>query len=77
MLQWARANGCEWDADTCMFAASGGHLGVLQWARANGCEWDATTIAEAEQGGHEEVLQWARANGARASWFSARQSVQP
>ena len=36
-LQWARANGCEWDARTCSGAATGGHLEVLQWARANGC----------------------------------------
>ena len=37
VLQWAHANGCPWDAGTCMFAAKGGHLKVLQWARANGC----------------------------------------
>ena len=35
-LQWARANGCTWDADTCSGAAKGGHLAVLQWARAKG-----------------------------------------
>jgi hypothetical protein len=39
VLQWARANGCEWDVDTCGNAAKSGHLAVLQWARANGCEW--------------------------------------
>ena len=37
MLQWARANGCAWDARTCEFAAEGGHVEVVQWARANGC----------------------------------------
>eukprot|EP01044_Picomonas_judraskeda_P001463 COSAG03_NODE_88_length_13468_cov_4.757798_10_plen_40_part_00 len=36
MLQWARANGCEWDAETCSEEAFGGHLEVLQWARAYG-----------------------------------------
>ena len=30
MLQWARANGCEWDAETCANAAGGGHLKVLR-----------------------------------------------
>ena len=40
MLQWARANGCDWDWSTCSVAAEGGHIAVLQWARANGCEWD-------------------------------------
>ena len=38
VLQWARANGCEWYEFTCTFAARGGHLEVLQWARANGCK---------------------------------------
>jgi len=35
VLQWARASGCPWDANTCAWAARGGHLDVLQWARAN------------------------------------------
>eukprot|EP01052_Picozoa_sp_SAG31_P034775 SAG31_NODE_4108_length_3576_cov_1.978142_2_plen_178_part_00 len=35
VLQWARANGCEWDSHTCSSAAEGGHLEVLQWARAH------------------------------------------
>jgi len=39
VLQWARANGCPWDVDTCSSAARGGHLHVLQWARAAGCPW--------------------------------------
>ena len=37
MLQWARANGCPWDANTCYVAADSGHLEVLQLARVNGC----------------------------------------
>ena len=37
MLQWAREKGCEWDEETCEYAAEGGHLEVLRWARANGC----------------------------------------
>ena len=64
MLQWARANGCEWDAETCTKAAAEGHLEVLQWARANGCDWlPEDTCSYAAHGGHLEVLQWARANG--------------
>ena len=31
VLQWARQNGCPWDADTCAGAAQFGHLEVLQW----------------------------------------------
>jgi hypothetical protein len=62
-LQWARANGCEWSADTCTSAAYHGYLVVLQWARANGCDWGVDTCTAAAQAGHLSVLQWARANG--------------
>jgi hypothetical protein len=62
-LQWARANGYQWDWRTCSCAARGGHLAVLQWARANGCDWSTVTCADAGRGGHLEVLQWAKANG--------------
>jgi len=31
-LIWARANGCEWNSDTCKAAARGGHLACLKWA---------------------------------------------
>merc|ERR1719420_1560972 len=34
VLQWARAQGCPWNARTCAWAAKNGHLAVLQWARA-------------------------------------------
>ena len=44
MLQWARANGCEWNEGTCSAAAKGGHLEVMQWARANGCPWDRLEV---------------------------------
>jgi hypothetical protein len=30
VLQWARAKGCPWGAETCAYAAEGGHLEVLQ-----------------------------------------------
>jgi hypothetical protein len=63
-----RANGCDWDSETCARAAEGGHLEVLHWARANGCEWDVRTCAAAAQGSHLELLQWARA--IRCDWNS-------
>ena len=63
MLRWARENGCDWSAKTCLHAASGGHLEVLQWLRAEGCPWDWQTCYWAVDKGHVEVLRWARANG--------------
>ncbi len=56
MLQWARANGCEWDEETCCRAALGGHLEVLKWARANGCRWNEDTCSYAAHDSHLEVL---------------------
>ena len=50
VLQWVRAEGCPWDAETCQVAArKDGHLETLRWARENGCEWDA------------EIRDWAAA----------------
>ena len=60
ILQWARANDCPWDANTCLRAAGGGHLEVLQWARANGCPWDVR-LRQVAKG---DTLEWAIANGA-------------
>jgi hypothetical protein len=62
-LQWARANGCDWNAITCSAAVRRGHLALLQWLRANGYDWDEYTCMAAAQGGHLAVLRWARANG--------------
>ena len=39
-LKWARELFCDWDEDTCSFAALNGHLSCLNWARENACEWD-------------------------------------
>ena len=58
-LQWARANGCDWDYRTYSAAAGGGHLEVLQWARANGCDWETTTFRLADGA----TWQWLRDNG--------------
>ena len=71
MLQWLRANGCEWNEDTCMAAAmgtahhghTGGHLEVLQWARANGCACDRTDcLEEAPEG--SATREWIEAQPA-------------
>ena len=59
-LQWAQANGCEWDADTCWAAAKGGHLALLQWARANGCEWDRDDCLEEAPAG-SKTREWVQA----------------
>ena len=41
----ARENGCKWDAESCVNAATGGRLEVLKWLLENGCEWDEATCA--------------------------------
>ena len=63
LVRWLRGEGCDWGAETCMYAAEFGRLGVLQWLRANGCPWDRMTCSQAVDRGHVEVLRWARENG--------------
>jgi len=63
MLQWARANGCRWDAWTCIYASQNNHLEVLKWARENGCAWTSWICKFAAKNGNLEMLKWARANG--------------
>jgi hypothetical protein len=43
VLQWAHQNGCEWNEETCQYAAKKGHLEVLSWAHENGCPWNLWT----------------------------------
>jgi len=43
VLKWAHNHGCEWTAETTMYAAENGHLDVLRWAREHGCPWTAAT----------------------------------
>ena len=59
MVQYLLAQGCEWGADTCWFAASGGHLEVLQFLRSKQgpsgerkevCPWNAQDCHNAARG---------------------------
>lgn len=45
-LKYARENGCEWDSETCKYAA-GSSLECLKYARENGREWDKMTCFRA------------------------------
>jgi hypothetical protein len=63
VLQWARANGCPWNAGTCSVAAINGHLELLVWAHENGSPWDGETFHHAVIGGYLEVLRYAHENG--------------
>ena len=50
-------------ADTCAWAAEGGHLETLEWLRSQGCAWDERTCTYAAEEGHLNCLQWARSEG--------------
>jgi hypothetical protein len=64
VLQWARANGCDWDEFTCEAAAvERGHLAVLQWACANGCAWDRQMCLMAAPAG-SDTREWIEAQPA-------------
>ena len=43
VLQWARANGCPWDADTCVAAVDEQRHDVFLWARENDCPMNDNT----------------------------------
>lgn len=62
-MEWARANGCLWDKNTCTCAANQCHLEVLKWARQNGCPWDEETCLNAAMCGHDGIFQWVLENG--------------
>ena len=65
ILEWARANGHEWDSLTCAAAASAGQLATLRWLRTRGCPWNSLTCHNAAREGHLESLQWARTEGCK------------
>lgn len=67
-LRWLRRRDYPWsgmmrDDHACVFAAGGGHLGVLKWLRENGCPWESRTLVWAAGGGHLEVVKWAHEQG--------------
>ena len=63
MLEWLRANGCEWDEMMCAEAAGCGHLEVLKWRREHGCPWNWRTLDFAVKRQQAEVARWALDNG--------------
>ena len=36
-MKWAREHDCQWNEETCEFAADNGQLEVLRWAIEHGC----------------------------------------
>jgi len=61
VLKWARENGCDWDANTCLYAAQNGHLEVLKWARENRYEWDKEKCIQAAAK-NVELVNWIKDN---------------
>jgi hypothetical protein len=58
-VKWAREHGCNWKADTCYFAAKGGHLECLIWAREHGCDWEPLECRLAAKiQNHEHIVDW-------------------
>jgi len=58
-LIWAREHGCDWDSDTCKYAAARGHLDCLIWAREHGCDWDPVECRHiAYVYNHQNILDW-------------------
>ena len=65
VLQWARANGCPWNYETCFSAAHDGQLEALQWAIENGCPiYLQGCMSIATQNEHPDVVAWLNENQA-------------
>jgi hypothetical protein len=82
-LIWLRANGCQWNADSCRYVvARHGHLHVLHylreqipdeaWAAGDGGQrWDAHTCYCAATGGHVAILRFLRSESPPCAWDRA------
>ena len=71
LVQWLRAEGCDWNEEACGWAAKCGHLEVLQWLWSNGCHhFMGQVIGPALDQGHVEMLRWVRENGC---WWDAEE----
>jgi hypothetical protein len=79
VLQWAHANGCPWDVQTCAVAAAGGHLSLLRWAHETGCPWDESTCTKAAENVQLRSLAWAIQHGCthlrQANGWAAAQAI--
>ena len=58
MLQYVRAQGCEWDGSTTIAAAYMGQLPCLIWAVEQGCDFEVSGCLEVTE--CEEVRAWIR-----------------
>ena len=74
VLQWARRNGCPWNARTCNAAAKEGHLEVLQWAHQNGCSRDELTLELADPCCRPYLLEHVCVTVLSDAWLPADES---
>ena len=60
ILQWARANGCEWNEEVVNTSAEEGNLSVFRWAIENGCNWQPELVlgGAARRHGKREVIPY-------------------
>eukprot|EP00953_Heterococcus_sp_UTEX-ZZ885_P001372 1257-Heterococcus_DN1.PRE.2 len=59
MCEYLRSIGCDWDANACSKAATGGQLDMLCWLREHGCPWIVSTICiRAARHGSTGILQF-------------------
>ena len=76
MIQWARTQGCPWDAFTCSAAARAGHLELLRWCLDHDAPSDEETCCAAARGDHLEVLQLAVSRGCEWSLKAVQQAAE-
>ena len=81
LVEWARGQGCPWNAQLFAWAAWAGKMEVIRHLHRTGCAWNSRAPAYAAAGGHLEVLKYLHAAGCPfdeyAAIFAARKGVLP
>jgi hypothetical protein len=69
-LSWLKSQGCNFDENTCNFAALNGHIETLIWLRSQDspCPWGTNTCNRAAKNGHIETLMWLRSQNPPCPW---------
>jgi hypothetical protein len=64
MCDHLRSIECDWGADTCERATTGGYLDTLRWLRDNGCPWNVREVSiAAAYFGYTSILDYLEEQG--------------
>ena len=76
LLRYARKNGCDWNEDTCRWAAQNGNLSCLKYLHEHKCPWDKDTCVGAAQNGHLACLKYLHESQCSWDWYTCALAAQ-